>query len=169
MHKIGYFQASHLIFIVIGSAAASLLAILSYHMFNNNLFVGKQVDAPLLRGDYNNGHLKIELVTGGLFSPTSMAFLDDHKILVLEKNTGAVRLVYDGKLQDKPVLKLHVNPRAERGLLGITVLHTKNNNNNYNDSTNNTKVFLYFTEPVKKSSGDNNSTDKENLRKSLQI
>lgn len=164
MHRIGYFQVSHLIFIVIGSAAASLLAILSFGLVNNSMFVDKQVNAPLLQGDYNNRHLKIELVSGGFFSPTSMAFLDDHKILVLEKNTGTVRLVSDGKLQDKPVLKLRVDPKGERGLLGIAVLHTKNNNyNNNNYSTNNTKVFLYFTEPVKKS-GINNSTDKENLR-----
>jgi aldose sugar dehydrogenase len=167
MHKIGYFQVSHLLFIIIGSATASIFAIMSFGLFNNGMFVNKQVDVPLLQGDYNNGRLKIELVSGGFFSPTSMAFLDDHKILVLEKNTGAVRIISDGKLQDKPVLKLHVDPRAERGLLGIAILHTKdynnnNNNNNNNNGTNNTKVFLYFTEPVKKSS--NNRIGNENLR-----
>jgi glucose/arabinose dehydrogenase len=47
--------------------------------------------------------LKIELVTEGLSFPTSISFVDDDKILVLEKNTGLVRLTSDGVLREKPV------------------------------------------------------------------
>jgi aldose sugar dehydrogenase len=129
-------------------------------------------------------NLKIELVTEGLSSPTSMTFVDDNKILVLEKNTGLVRLISDGVLQRLPVLKVSVDTKGERGLLGIAILDNNNGNNdsyypsektlagyhNYsntnfkkmlNDSSTaaqpvNTSVFLYFTE--------SNSTNNEQLR-----
>ncbi|MDQ6864965.1 MAG: PQQ-dependent sugar dehydrogenase [Thermoproteota archaeon] len=97
-----------------------------------------QQDGPTLQGSYKK-NLKIELVAQGLSSPTSMAFIDDNNILVLEKNSGLVRLISGGVLQNKPVLKLPIDNKAERGLLGIAVLHTNNINNN-------TNVFLYFTE-----------------------
>ncbi|MGB7955925.1 MAG: PQQ-dependent sugar dehydrogenase [Candidatus Nitrosopolaris sp.] len=74
--------------------------------------------------------------------PTSMSFVDDNKILLLEKNTGLVRLISDGVLQNKPVLKLP--------LLGIEVLHK---NNNKTDVVN-ANVFLYFTESDNKSSSN---------------
>ena len=47
--------------------------------------------------------LKIELVAQGLASPTSMAFLDNNNILVLQKE-GTVQLISNGKLQPQPVL-----------------------------------------------------------------
>jgi glucose/arabinose dehydrogenase len=48
--------------------------------------------------------LKVELVVAeGLSSPTSMAFVDNNIILVLEKNSGEVRLVSNGILQEEPV------------------------------------------------------------------
>lgn len=43
----------------------------------------------------NDPSLKAELVIGGVSFPTSMTFLDDNNILVLEKD-GAVRLVSNG-------------------------------------------------------------------------
>jgi glucose/arabinose dehydrogenase len=112
--------------------------------------------------------LKIELVTEGLSFPTSISFVDDDKILVLEKNTGLVRLISGWSIAGKPVLRLPVDIKAERGLLGIAVLHNGNNNNNgmnndsYNhignkldtgprSSANTTNVFLYFTESNNKS------------------
>jgi glucose/arabinose dehydrogenase len=58
---------------------------------------GSSVDAaPSLK----DSSLKVELVTDGLNSPTSMAFVEDNKILVLEKNSGEIRLVLDGILQN---------------------------------------------------------------------
>ena len=57
----------------------------SEEMDESTLFTRRQ-NAPSLQGNHKN--LKIELVTEGLSSPTSMAFVDDNKILVLEKNTG---------------------------------------------------------------------------------
>ena len=63
-------------------------------VINESTLFTRQQNAPSLQGNHKN--LKIELVTEGLSSPTSMAFVDDNKILVLEKNTGLVRLISDG-------------------------------------------------------------------------
>ena len=77
--------------------------------------------------------LNVESAVEGLSSPTSMAFLDDNNILVLEKE-GSVRLVSNGILQEEPVLQVPVNAENERGLLGIAV------------GEDNGSVFLYYTE-----------------------
>ena len=70
-----------------------------------------------------NTNLRIELVTGNLSFPTSMGFLDQHNILVLEKNTGAIRLISDSILKQKPLLRLNVDGKGERGLLGLAVFN----------------------------------------------
>jgi glucose/arabinose dehydrogenase len=85
--------------------------------------------------------LKIELIAEGLSSPTSMAFVDSQNILVLEKNSGDVRLVSSGYLKEQPVLELDVDSTTLtccRGLLGIAV-------NNLGYTGGNKQVFLYFT------------------------
>jgi glucose/arabinose dehydrogenase len=56
--------------------------------------------APSILGD---PHLEVDSVTSGLSSPTSMAFIDDRNILILEKS-GQVHLISNGVLEDKPVL-----------------------------------------------------------------
>jgi aldose sugar dehydrogenase len=76
--------------------------------------------------------LTAELVLDGLSSPTSIAFLDENNILLLEKE-GNVRLISNGQLQPESVLQLEgVEINNERGLLGIEVMDDK--------------VFLYVTE-----------------------
>src|SRR5919108_2542821 len=77
--------------------------------------------------------LNVEAVVEGLSSPTSMIFLGDNNILVLEKE-GSVRLISNGVLQEEPILQVPVNAENERGLLGIAA-----------DGDNNS-VFLYYTE-----------------------
>ena len=62
--------------------------------------------------------LNVEAVVEGLSSPTSMIFLGDNNILVLEKE-GSVRLISNGVLQEEPILQVPVNAENERGLLGI--------------------------------------------------
>lgn len=84
-----------------------------------------------------DSNLKVEIVAEGIKFPTSMAFLDKDHILVLEKNTGIVRMVANGQLKPEPLLDLHVANQGERGALGI--ITAKNNNGS-------TYVFLYFTE-----------------------
>jgi aldose sugar dehydrogenase len=81
----------------------------------------------------NDPNLQIETIVEGLSWPTSMAFIDNNNILVLEKEKGTVRLVSNGTLQETSVLEVDVNSRSERGLLGIAII-------------NNDTVFLYYTE-----------------------
>src|SRR5215467_5182672 len=80
--------------------------------------------------------LEVRTVVSGLSSPTTMAFLDDNDILVLEKETGKVQRVMNGAIQST-VLDLPVNFGSERGLLGIA-LHPK--------FPTNPGVYLYWTE-----------------------
>ena len=52
--------------------------------------------------------LDVRTVVSGLSSPTTMAFLGDDDILVLEKETGKVQRVMNGTIQST-VLDLPVN------------------------------------------------------------
>jgi aldose sugar dehydrogenase len=105
--------------------------------------------APSITEDPN---LKVETLVNGLSSPTSMAFIDNNNILVLEKG-GQVRLVSNGVLQDRPVLQVSVDTESERGLLGIAIMNSTKTDNNapttatdINSNNNNKFVFLYYTE-----------------------
>ena len=160
MKKLSQNQAFRLISIVVASAVGCILFILLFGVFDYNEFFNMQQDGPTLQGSYKK-NLKIELVAKGLSSPTSMAFIDGNNTLILEKNSGLVRLISGGVLQSKPVLKLPIDNKAERGLLGIAVLHTNNINNN-------TNVFLYFTESNNKSS-KNIPNDVQLEKQDLQI
>lgn len=83
--------------------------------------------------------LEIELVATGLSSPTSMAFVDTNNILVLEKNSGEIRMISHGQLVEDPILKLNIDyttPTCCRGLLGIAV-------DNHNSTI--SEVYLYFS------------------------
>ena len=76
----------------------------------------------------------VEEFVSGLNWPTTMSFIGND-ILVLEKNTGLVRLVRDGVLVSEPVVNVNsaLPPsHIEQGLLGIV--------------TKNSLVYLYFTE-----------------------
>jgi glucose/arabinose dehydrogenase len=65
-------------------------------------------------------NLGVRAVVSGLTTPTTMAFLGPNDFLVLEKNTGQVKRVVEGVVQDV-VLDLSVNFASERGLLGIAL------------------------------------------------
>ena len=82
--------------------------------------------------------LKVQTVAKGLSSPTSMAFIDSKNILVLEKNTGKVRLISSGILKSNSVLGVSINTENERGLLGVATYKSTSSGNRF--------VFLYFTE-----------------------
>ena len=86
-----------------------------------------------------------ELVLGGMSFPTSMAFLDDNNILVLEKE-GSVRLISNGVMQDTPVLEVPVDSKNERGLLGIAISRGNENATSTPASGQSPTVFLYYTE-----------------------
>jgi aldose sugar dehydrogenase len=91
----------------------------------------------------NDPNLQAEIFVEGLSFPTSMSFIDNNNILVLEKEEGTVRLISNGILQEQPVLKVDVISNNERGLLGIAIM-------------NNDTVFLYYTESSSSSSSEEN-------------
>jgi len=57
-------------------------------------------------------------VVRGLFVPWSIVFTSDNRILVSERS-GAIRVVENGKLLDKPLISFSVSSEAEDGLMGI--------------------------------------------------
>src|SRR5574339_92967 len=77
----------------------------------------------------NDPELKAEIVVSGLDFPTSMAFIAKDDFLILEKDTGLVKRVIEGKVTE-PLLALHVSSKDERGLLGIAVSEKKALDNN---------------------------------------
>ena len=93
----------------------------------------------------NDPNLKAELISGGMSFPTSMAFLDNNNILVLEKE-GAVRLITNGVMQDSPVLRVTTDSKNERGLLGIAISGNNGNATSSTASGQPSTVFLYYTE-----------------------
>src|ERR671933_2882056 len=100
----------------------------SVHPFNSVLA------QPTIAKDPN---LKVELVAQGLKLPTSMAFLGPNDILVLEKESGTVQRIVNGKMLTQPLLQVPVSTTDERGMLGIAVAKHSNGVPTY--------VFLYYT------------------------
>jgi aldose sugar dehydrogenase len=66
-------------------------------------------------------NLGVRTAASGLTTPSTMAFIGPNDFLVLEKNTGAVKRVTNGLVQEGTVLDLSVNFGSERGLLGIAL------------------------------------------------
>src|SRR5215204_81675 len=85
----------------------------------------------------NDPTLKVQEVVRGLELPTSMAFLGDNDILVLEKEKGTVQRIVNGKILPEPLLDVNVATSVERCMCGIAVSQS---------DTGITYVFLYFTE-----------------------
>ena len=81
-------------------------------------------------------NLGVRAAVTGLIAPTTMAFIGDNDLLVLEKGSGRVLRVIDGAI-DSTVLDLDVNSGSERGLLGVA-LHP--------DFPDDPGVYLYWTE-----------------------
>jgi aldose sugar dehydrogenase len=105
-----------------------------------NASIGDEDEEPFIK----DPNLGVELVSGGLELPTSMAFLGPDDILVLEKEKGTVQRIVNGKLLPTPVLTVHVATEVERCMCGIAV--SKNDSGIV-------YVFLYFTEAEDGSGG----------------
>ena len=125
-----------------------LLIVLNATIMLNTLTIyGPVVQTAYAQPTINDPNLSAEAVVAGLSFPTSMAFLDENNILILEKE-GSVRLVSNGVLQDTPVLQIPVNSQNERGLLGVEVVNGSNISAGTapNGVSLQSTVFLYFTE-----------------------
>jgi hypothetical protein len=70
-----------------------------------------------------------------------MAFIDGNNILVLEKNSGEVRLVSNGILQEQPVLKLDVDATTLTCCRGLWALQPWEK-----------KCFFIYQKPLKTTS-----------------
>jgi glucose/arabinose dehydrogenase len=80
-------------------------------------------------------NLAVRSAAGGFVTPIGLAFVSDSKWLVIEKQTGQVRVVEDDAITGT-ALDLAVNNASERGLLGIT-LHPDFDENNF--------VYLFWS------------------------
>src|SRR5215211_226184 len=75
--------------------------------------------APILK----DSDLDVELVTEGLKSPTSMAFIGNQgDMLILEKSGEVILFVSENKSKIT-LLNFTVNDQTERGLLGVAVIN----------------------------------------------
>jgi glucose/arabinose dehydrogenase len=84
----------------------------------------------------------VEDYISGLSQPTSITFVEDD-ILILEKNSGFVKLIRNNELIPEPLLHFEVASTNEAGLLGIV--------------SNNNDVYIYVTE------SDNGNTIGNNI------
>jgi glucose/arabinose dehydrogenase len=86
-----------------GFAARRLFALFTASVFPAFLApAGAQNPGPQLV----DSNLNVRPVVTGLSMPTSMAFIGNNDILVLEKATGRVKRVINGIVQPTPVLDL---------------------------------------------------------------
>jgi glucose/arabinose dehydrogenase len=129
-------KAKFVVSIMIVAIAVASTALVLFLMSTNSTSIGGGGGGggPMLRDDT----LSVELVAEGLDLPTSMHFLDDDTVLVLEKNKGQVRVVLDGKLLEEPAVQVDVATGPEQGLLGIAIWNEKKDTAS--------SVFLYMTE-----------------------
>ena len=118
--------------VIVVIASLAVIIPIMYLIHNSSTAIA----APLITKDPN---LKADLVFQGLSNPTSMAFLGQNDILVLEKDQGTVQRIVNGNMLAQPILSANVATEGERGMLGIAIAkHTTANGNTF--------VFLYYTE-----------------------
>ena len=82
-----------------------------------NASIGREGEPPSIK----DPNLGVQLVSGGLEFPTSMAFLGPSDILVLEKEKCTVQRIVNGKILPAPVLTVNVATEVERCMCGIAV------------------------------------------------
>ena len=105
-------------------------------------------------------NLRAEVVFRGINFPTTMAFLDNNDILVLEKNEGTVRRIVNGNMLEDPLLKVNVSAKGERGMLGIAVASD-------NCKVSKPFVFLYFTQASPKKDAVGQKLSEPSVRNKL--
>ena len=130
-----------------------ILFLASSFTSTTNLAFGAYAKAPISPSGptVSDDKLVVEKVADGLDFPTSMAFLGPNDVLVTEKDTGIVKRILDGQVQESPVLDVSVANSIERGLLGIAISKEQE------AAVENTYVFLSFTE----SGNDEDGSDVE--------
>ena len=177
--------------LVILSAALIIMIFLvfkyvDYSSITDLFMIPFQNDESIEINPYYENRISIDLIAEGLSLPTSMTFVDNNSILILEKDRGNVRLISNGVLQKDPIyIVKNISNEKEQGLLGIAALNKskvfekiqfENNNLHFPKSTNNVmnisssfrtahtndstfKIYLYVTEETIVPSGSHNSNN----------
>jgi glucose/arabinose dehydrogenase len=109
----------------------------------------KEPSIPILR----DSNLKTELIVDKLKFPSGMEFVGNDDLLVIEKNTGIVKRVTNGKVVAE-LLDLNVAKKSERGLLGIAVLDISKTKYADKYGPNDKFVFLFVTETENQDDGN---------------
>src|SRR5262245_46967260 len=100
---------------------------------------------PALAQTIDDPSLEVETVVTGIDLPTTMTFIGNDDILVLQKNDGRVRRVTGGVLQPGEVLDVTVDPYADHGLLGIVTDP---------DFVNDDFVYIFYSETLVEGDAD---------------
>src|SRR5918994_4683658 len=108
----------------------------------------KEPSIPILR----DSNLNTELIVDKLKFPSGMEFIGNDDLLVIEKNTGIVKRVTNGKVIAE-LLDLNVAKKSERGLLGIAVLDISKTKYADKYGPNDKFVFLFVTETENQDDG----------------
>jgi aldose sugar dehydrogenase len=115
----------------------------------SNKKLKKEPSIPILR----DSNLKTELIVDKLKFPSGMEFIGNDDLLVIEKNTGIVKRVTNGKVIAE-LLDLNVAKKSERGLLGIAVLDISKTKYADKYGPNDKFVFLFVTETENQDDGN---------------
>jgi len=110
------------------------------HALHLHSLEDRLVPAPVVL----DANLGVRTAVSGLTTPTGLAVLDSNEFLVIEKDTGMVKHVVNGQVENT-LLDLAVNNSSERGLLGIALDPNFRKNN---------AVYLYWTQPAAPAPGD---------------
>ncbi|NUM53870.1 MAG: PQQ-dependent sugar dehydrogenase [Candidatus Hydrogenedentes bacterium] len=103
---------------------------------NSNYLLAYLLSFGILVAAANGGTpIATELVAGGLSEPVALTVprKDEHRLFVVERKPGRIRIIKDGTLRAKPFLDLTAkvnSSNAEQGLLGLA-FHPKYKKNGY--------------------------------------
>ncbi len=100
----------------------------------------------------SDSNLMIESMATGFDFPTSITFLGNNDILLLEKNTGNVYRIVNGNVTNT-IIHLNVSIEDERGLLGVAI--SRNDKSKQEDPF----IFLYYSSCSQVKTALNNSED----------
>ena len=121
---------------------------------SNSIYsISEDLEMPVLK----DNSLKVELLIDNIKFPTGMELIGDNKFLIIEKNTGKVKLIDQNK-KVQTLLDFNVANKSERGLIGIAFLNKTDNNVLVHGSkstiSNTDYVFLFVTETENEDNGE---------------
>ena len=95
-----------------------MFSLLSAPFESDYKIYGQIQNQTILSPIVTDSNLKVELVASNFDFPTSMEFVGNDDIILLEKNTGNVYRIDNGNVSG-PLIHINVSFKDERGLLGV--------------------------------------------------